>query len=194
MSKLFVDEIVHQSSQGSGTITLGASGETIALASGASVTGNGLVGITMADHWRLTASTNSGTDGTIATNWERVDVSELNDDSCFNTSTNRFTAPSAGRYLFHCTLFLDDLDDGDLCQIWLYKNGNRDFTFGGSTKRYLAQDFSPTGGRNLMPTVTAIIDLAKDDYVQSYVYHDQGSSQSTNATSTYFQAFKLIGV
>jgi len=29
MSKLFVDEIVHQSSQGSGTITIGASGETI---------------------------------------------------------------------------------------------------------------------------------------------------------------------
>jgi len=28
MSKLFVDEIVHQSSQGSGTITIGASGET----------------------------------------------------------------------------------------------------------------------------------------------------------------------
>ena len=37
MSKLFVDEIVHQSSQGSGTITLGASGETVAMASGASV-------------------------------------------------------------------------------------------------------------------------------------------------------------
>ena len=35
MSKLFVDEIVHQSSQGSGTITLGASGETITTASGA---------------------------------------------------------------------------------------------------------------------------------------------------------------
>ena len=36
MSDLFVDNIKHQSSQGSGTITLGASGETIALASGAS--------------------------------------------------------------------------------------------------------------------------------------------------------------
>ena len=35
MSDLFVDNIKHQSSQGSGTITLGASGETIALASGA---------------------------------------------------------------------------------------------------------------------------------------------------------------
>ena len=40
MSKLFVDEIVHQSSQGSGTITIGASGETVALASGASASGN----------------------------------------------------------------------------------------------------------------------------------------------------------
>ena len=38
MSDLFVDNIKHQSSQGSGTITLGASGETIALASGASQT------------------------------------------------------------------------------------------------------------------------------------------------------------
>ena len=36
MSKLFVDEIVHQSSQGSGTITLGASGETINITSGIS--------------------------------------------------------------------------------------------------------------------------------------------------------------
>ena len=36
MSKLFVDEIVHQSSQGSGTITLGASGEKVDLGTGVS--------------------------------------------------------------------------------------------------------------------------------------------------------------
>ena len=36
MSKLFVDEIVHASSQGSGTITLGASGEKINLGTGVS--------------------------------------------------------------------------------------------------------------------------------------------------------------
>ena len=35
MGTLFVDNLKHQSSQGSGTITIGASGETIALASGA---------------------------------------------------------------------------------------------------------------------------------------------------------------
>ena len=37
MGTLFVDNIKHESAQGSGTITLGASGETVALASGASV-------------------------------------------------------------------------------------------------------------------------------------------------------------
>ncbi len=41
MGTVFVDNIKHQSAQGSGTITLGASGETIALASGASV-GSGM--------------------------------------------------------------------------------------------------------------------------------------------------------
>ena len=37
MGTLFVDNIKHESAQGSGTITLGASGETVAMASGASV-------------------------------------------------------------------------------------------------------------------------------------------------------------
>jgi len=42
MSKLFVDEIVHQSSQGSGTITIGASGETVAVASGSNFSTTGI--------------------------------------------------------------------------------------------------------------------------------------------------------
>jgi len=57
-------------------------------------------GITMADHWRLTASTNSGTSATIATNWERVD------DNCFEKigtgmteSSGIFSFPSTGKYL-----------------------------------------------------------------------------------------------
>ena len=38
MSEIFVDNIKHQSSQGSGTITLGASGETISIPSGVTTT------------------------------------------------------------------------------------------------------------------------------------------------------------
>ena len=40
MGTLFVDNIKQQSSQGSGTITIGASGETVALGSGVTPSGN----------------------------------------------------------------------------------------------------------------------------------------------------------
>ena len=101
MSKLFVDEIVHQSSQGSGTITLGASGETLALASGASVTGNGLVGISMADQWRLTTtlSQSSLTTNYITANWERVDTDAYGKiGTGMSESSGEFSFPSTGLY------------------------------------------------------------------------------------------------
>ena len=100
MGTLFVDNLKHQSSQGSGTITLGASGETIALASGASVTGNGLVGITMADQWRITADTNTSTNADIAANWERVDDTGWSGIGTGMTeSSGIFSFPSTGIYL-----------------------------------------------------------------------------------------------
>ena len=178
-----------QTSSGSGTITIGQSGETVSFPTGVSLTGNGISNKPMFQAWLSAAFSVPHATRTLIP----FDVSDLNDDNCFNTSTYLFTAPSAGRYLFHCTTFTDDLDDGDLAQIWLYKNGTRDFTIGGLTKRYLSQDFSPVAGRNLMPAVTAIIDLEKDDYIQPYAYHDQGATQSLGATYSYFQGFKLIG-
>ena len=107
MSKLFVDEIVHASSQGSGTITLGASGETIALASGASVTGNGLVGITEADQWQVTAGTavSADTDTVITSGWSRAVPSTFNYiGSGMSQSSGVFTFPSTGIYLVTFTL------------------------------------------------------------------------------------------
>ena len=65
MSKLEVDAIEPQSGT---TLTLGASGDTINVAAGA--TNN--LGITEADQWRLTASITANTDP-ISANLERVD-------------------------------------------------------------------------------------------------------------------------
>ena len=100
MGTLFVDNIKHESAQGSGTITLGASGETIALASGASVTGNGLVGITMADQFRLTADlANPGDLVDITANLERVDTNGFAKIGTGMTeSSGIFTFPSTGLY------------------------------------------------------------------------------------------------
>ena len=99
MGTLFVDNIKQQSSQGSGTITLGASGETIALASGASVTGNGLVGITMTDSWRITTSTNESTDADVTTNWEKNDTTgHTNIGTGLTESSGIFSFPQTGFY------------------------------------------------------------------------------------------------
>jgi len=51
MGTIYVDEIKHQSAQGSGTITLGASGETINIPSGVTLTNNGTqTGLTLSDN------------------------------------------------------------------------------------------------------------------------------------------------
>jgi hypothetical protein len=107
MSDIFVDNIKHQSSQGSGTITLGASGETIALASGASVTGNGLVGITEADQWQVTSGTSVSADTNtfITSGWSRAVPTTFNYiGSGMSQSSGVFTFPNTGIYSVIFTL------------------------------------------------------------------------------------------
>jgi hypothetical protein len=57
------------------TVTIGKSGDTVNVVGTLQNGGtNFLQGITMADQWRLTATTNSGTNADVTTNWERVDT------------------------------------------------------------------------------------------------------------------------
>ena len=87
-----------QTITGSGTLTLGTSGETLALGSGVTVSGNGLVGITMADQWRLTADL-TGDHNPISTNLERVDTTGQGTIGTGMTeSSGNFTFPQTGLY------------------------------------------------------------------------------------------------
>jgi|TARA_B100000085_G_C18418957_1_gene461842 hypothetical protein len=96
MGTLFVDNIKHQSSQGSGTITIGASGEIIKAASGS--TNN--IGIGMADQWRLTSSLGNPSDGYISANLERVDDASWSKIGTGMTeSSGIFSFPATGLYL-----------------------------------------------------------------------------------------------
>ena len=88
------NNIINESSD---TITIGASGDTIALA-GTTVTGI-TQGITMVDQWRLTADLTNPGSSNITANLERVD------DATFGTigtgmteSSGVFTFPSTGIY------------------------------------------------------------------------------------------------
>jgi hypothetical protein len=106
MSKIEVDAIEPQSGT---TLTIGASGDTITIPSGATLTNNGTVtgitqGITMADQWRLTANTNTGTNADVTTNWERNDNSSYGSiGTGLTESSGIFSFPSTGIYLILTT-------------------------------------------------------------------------------------------
>ncbi len=102
MSDLFVDNIKHQSSQGSGTITIGASGETINVVGTLQNNGSGLVsGITEADEWRLTSDkTVSNTFSSITTNLARTTRAGFSLlGTGMSESSGIFTFPSTGYWI-----------------------------------------------------------------------------------------------
>jgi hypothetical protein len=56
-------------------------------------------GITMADHWRVTAQTNQGTNGFVTSNWERNDSTGFGQlGTGLTESSGTFTFPSTGIY------------------------------------------------------------------------------------------------
>ena len=123
MSKLFVDEIVHQSSQGSGTITLGASGETITTASGAKF--SGITGQNYPAFEAYLSASQTVSDG--VTTKVQFDAEDLDTDNCYDNSTNyRFTPTVAGKYfVFSTTMHLNTSNSNLVNMInYIYKNGS----------------------------------------------------------------------
>jgi len=181
MSKLFVDEIVHQSSQGSGTITLGASGETVALASGASQT---MAVNTPSFFARLSSDQSVPT--TTFTKVE-VDTEQFDTDGTYDNSTNyRFTPGVAGKYLISVNLFLESMSDGKTFRADIFKNGSS----------YMVGRTNSSKAGNTNSVNFTILDTASaTDYYEMYVYHDEGSNLNVGGSAdrrTSFGAIKII--
>tara|TARA_R110000772_G_scaffold133118_1_gene241540 strand:+ start:385 stop:984 length:600 start_codon:yes stop_codon:yes gene_type:complete len=87
------NNIINESSD---TITIGASGDTIALA-GTTVTGI-TQGITQADEWRLSANLSNNGTNTITANWERNDTNFSYIGNGMTESSGIFTFPQTGIY------------------------------------------------------------------------------------------------
>jgi hypothetical protein len=121
----------------------------------------------------LTVGTSSGSPTIV-----NFDTTTLNTGTCFSTSTNRFTAPVAGRYLFMASI------------CWYLPSGN---------ERWMAinmlKNGTPTGGTNYMgmaniPATNGygsssysssvgqqIVTLAVNDYVQIGAFCASGIAQ-----------------
>ena len=157
MGTIFVDNIKQQSSQGSGTITIGASGETVALASG--VKQSNLMYPAFDANIAGQQAVSSATVTKAAFDTENLDT-----DNCYDNTTNyRFTPNVSGKYLIYLSLGTNSNTGSNLHYSYgmIYKNGSE------VTKSHYNLNnnfiFYTTN------SVSVIVDLnGTSDYVEAY--------------------------
>jgi hypothetical protein len=183
-----------QTSSGSGTITIGQSGETIALGTGASQT---LAANTPAWYARRNSSQtiSNQTYTKIEFGSEVVDT-----DSAYDNSTNyRWTCPSgkAGKYYIFGNLFLDSGDNANFEYGWMQFRRN------GTAFAEHIVDGRSTNGRQYSVGHAFINDVAVGDYYEIFAYISDssgspsikgGSAGASDGNSSNFGGYKLIGV
>ena len=187
MSTLKVDTILKRT--GTGTITLGQSGDTIALGSGASQTGFG--GIMTPAFEAYKASSSNVSDNTaekIAYDTEVFDVG-----GCYDHSSNyRFTPNVAGKYFVYHTCWMSTEANGNFEVMWayIYKNGS-------SYARQSISAYSSNALRDCSLAVCSVIDMnGSSDYVEAYGQIDDNNMSSNprifGNTGSKFGAYKII--
>ena len=186
MSDLFVDNIKHQSSQGSGTITLGASGESIALASGAQVSG-----FTGQNYPAFEANRTSTflVPNTTVTKVQ-FDNEVFDTNGYYDNATNyRFTPLVAGKYMVYSTMSISENNSGALNAGYgyIYKNGSL------HSAQYVAYLNNP--GQIAGITLNSVVEFnGTTDYVEIFAYMNStshtGVSEGVLETSN-FGAYRI---
>ena len=179
MGTIFVDNLEPQSGT---SLTLGASGDTIGLASGASQTL--AVNTPSFLAYVSTGQTISGATQTVlACNTELYDTG-----SCYDTSTYKFTPNVAGKYMLMAK-WRQEVQGVSNFQIRIEKNeqGTSSYTFPNvifQNDRPFNYDQTYTGG---------ILEAnGSTDNFRVRVYSDSGGDISASF-GTYFAGYKLIG-
>ena len=167
------------------TLTLGASGDTVALGTGASSSGFG-------DNTPSFSAYASGSQSVSGGTWTKLvfGAEDYDTDSAFDHSTNyRFTVPSseAGKYLMIASAaFAAPSDTTRYAEIRFYKNGS---AFGARSVT------TPNNDPGAM-CITQIMDLSVSDYIEVWCYTELNSpgASTVQADDTRFSSMKLIGV
>jgi hypothetical protein len=179
MSKLFVDEIVHQSSQGSGTITLGASGETVSL-------GSGVTSKVNEPYFQVERDAEQSiSDATVTKiQWDTV---TFDTGSYFNATDYSYKPLVAGKYFVYAQTYPDSQGNSDLddCFMYLYKNGSEIFQCG--------TNFGDNDARNTTLNLSFIVDMnGTSDYLDVRLFIDDNSgTPRIQATKNTFSAFRI---
>jgi hypothetical protein len=197
MSKVNVNTI--EPSTGT-DITLGASGDTITVPSGATITNSGTATGFGTSDVIFTATINANQSLThevmtkINFDTEVVDVG-----SCYDTSNKRFTVPSGkgGYYNIGAKVVFEASASSKQNLGWLqvYKNGSSISLAGGGSNQFAHyQNNESNGTRNIVTQTTFIVNLSASDYIEIYGQQAHADSSSSNARCDYavYWGYKLI--
>ena len=171
-------------SSGSGTITLGQSGETVDIPSGATVSGAGAM--TPAFEAYL-SSDQSISDDT----WTKVNIDSEVYDTNPSFASNKFTPGVAGKYFIYASVLIETTGghEYNLGQTGLYKNGSE--ILDGFVKiRGVSANNNPS------ITTSSILVLSAGDYIELYFYTDNSDTnvQIGGGANTFMSGYKLIGI
>ena len=189
MSTLKVDTILKRS--GTGTITLGQSGDTLSIPSGATIANSGTA--TGFGESNTPAFAVQGTDeqsSVASATYTKVTFnSELKDtDSAFDLSTERFTVPSgkAGLYTFKYSCQNSQKEAANkVYQIVLYKNGSL------AEGTLVRQNPTTTGNYDVFLNGSASLVLAASDYIEVFYYQNTSGSVNLEANKRLFSGFRV---
>ena len=176
-----------QSITGSGTVTIGQSGETIDIPSGVTFDSTGAT-VTGALTNTPAFAARLGSNQTISNNSLTklaFDTEDLDTNSAYDTSNYRFTVPSgqAGTYVITLNCGANTGSDFEPMYGAIFLNGAVSQYGYGRNEYY--------DSRNL----TRQLVLSVGDYVEAYLYQNSGGNvtvQTDSATSNFF-GYKLIG-
>jgi hypothetical protein len=185
MSTLEVNTINPQSGT---TITIGGSGDTVSLGSGATQSGFGGTN-TPAFFAQLPSGGQSIANGTGTKLQLSVEV--IDTDSAYDNSSNyRFTVPSGKGGKYYITVGVGQASwSAQRVEAQLRKNG------GGSV--FLCESQSSGSGVYATTNGSVILDLSAGDYLELYLYHNNGGTQTARGSNTeiftYMGGYRIIG-
>jgi len=170
---------------GSGTLTLGQSGETITIPSGVTITNNGTqtgFGGTNTPNFWVYLSTNQSIPNITFTLVEFNTV-VIDTASAFNTGTYTYTIPSSGKYYFASQIRKENFTSNrNLSHLRINGTTVRDFETG-------------SGSLYGASTGSTIENLSINDTVTFYYYQNSGTTNSLRGggpENTFFCGFKII--
>ena len=177
VSQLKVNEIIKQSGS---SITIGESGDTITLPSTATLSN-------FPDNTPYFLAERTGSNQTISgatTTTIQYNTATINEGSCYDNSTYKFTPTTAGVYFFRAKMAWNSTTDWDNSEMQLLKNSGSNIV-----DRYT---FSNVYYNSLI--VAGTVSLTTSDSVYATIYQASGGSKDLLYGGwSSFTGWKLIG-